>query len=92
LFMEVRGLPIHALSQSFRPFPPSSLIPELRRTGRAGRRVDVFLGLKPQAESFLPLRGRNRMLQKAPLSSRLWAKDLGCSVGPFHGQEVYPSS
>ena len=54
LFTEVCGLPIHALSQIFRPFPASSLIPELRRTGRAGRRVDVFLGLKPQAESFCP--------------------------------------
>ena len=41
LFTEVCGLPIHALSQIFRPF-------------RAGRRVDVFLGLKPQAESFCP--------------------------------------
>jgi len=38
----------------FRPFPPSSIIPELRRTGRAGRRMDVFLGLKPQAESYCP--------------------------------------
>jgi hypothetical protein len=41
LFTEVCGLPIRALSQIFRPF-------------RAGRSVDMFLGLKPQAESFCP--------------------------------------
>ena len=41
LFTKVCGLLIHALSQIFRPF-------------RAVRRVDVFLGLKPQAESFCP--------------------------------------
>jgi len=35
------ALPIHALSQIFHPF-------------RAGRRVGMFLGLKPQAESFCP--------------------------------------
>jgi len=29
-------------------------IPNIFRPFRAGRRVDVFLGLKPQAESFCP--------------------------------------
>ena len=38
----------------YRPFPPSSLIPELRRTGRARLNVDVFPGLKPRAQSYNP--------------------------------------
>ena len=35
-----------------KPLRPSSS--ELRRTGKAGRHVDVFLGLKPPAESYCP--------------------------------------
>jgi|HubBroStandDraft_4_1064222.scaffolds.fasta_scaffold165622_1 prepilin-type N-terminal cleavage/methylation domain-containing protein len=38
----------------YRPFPPSSLIPELRRTGRAMPDVDLSPGLKPRAESYHP--------------------------------------
>jgi prepilin-type N-terminal cleavage/methylation domain-containing protein len=37
-----------------RPFPPSSLVPELRRTGRAMPDVDMSPGLKPRAESYHP--------------------------------------
>jgi prepilin-type N-terminal cleavage/methylation domain-containing protein len=37
-----------------RPFSPSSLIPELRRTGRAMPDVGMSPGLKPRAESYNP--------------------------------------
>ena len=37
-----------------RPFPPSSLIPELRRTGTAMPDVDMSPGLKPRAEPYHP--------------------------------------
>jgi hypothetical protein len=54
LFTEVCGLRFHALSQIFRPF-------------RAGRRMDVFLGLKPQAESYCPFGAETECLAR-PLS------------------------
>jgi hypothetical protein len=34
------------------------------RPFRAGRSINRYLGLKPQAESYCPLRGRNRMLSE----------------------------
>jgi hypothetical protein len=37
-----------------RPFPPSSLIPELWRTSRAGPKTGTNPGLKPRAESLSP--------------------------------------
>jgi hypothetical protein len=47
LFTEVCDLLIHALSQIFRPF-------------RAGRRVDLFLGLNPRLSPFAPARNASR--------------------------------
>ncbi len=51
-----------------RPFPPSSLIPELRRTGRARLNVDVCPGLKPRAESYNPCGTKTVRFRSAGLS------------------------
>jgi len=50
-FTEACDLRIRALSQIYRPF-------------RAGRCGDVFLGLKPQAESFRPFGAETECLAR----------------------------
>src|SRR5258707_4134936 len=52
----------------YRPFPPSSLILELRRTGRARLNVDVFPGLKPRAQSYSPFGIKTFSYRSAGLS------------------------
>ena len=52
----------------YRPFPRSSLIPELRRTGRARLNVDVFPGLKPRAQSYNPFGIKTCSYRSAGLS------------------------
>ena len=65
----------HFAKPLYRPFPLSSLVPELRRTSGVGAFLNRYLGLKPQTESYCPFllrhpelrrtgRGRNRMLSE----------------------------
>src|SRR5260370_27957214 len=52
----------------YRHFPPSSLIPERRRTGRARLNVDVSPGLKPRAQSCNPFGIKTFSYRSAGLS------------------------
>ena len=55
-------------TKTYHPFPPSSLIPELRPTGRAMLVVDISPGLKPRAECFHPLRIKRIAYRNAGLT------------------------